>query len=391
MRPLAGIQILDLTTILSGPFCTHQLLLLGAEVIKVEKPGRGDASRYLGGVSEMNEIGLGGFFTAINAGKKSVTLDLKNKRDRQAFLELTRKSDVLVENFRPGVMGKLGLGFNQLKKHNQSLIYCSISGFGQSGPMSGLGAYDQVIQGISGLMHMTGFPDEKPCRVGFPVADIIAGLTAAMAIAATLSEPREKNACFIDISMLEAMLSAMCWPAFNALNTEVELKRVGNDNSASSPSGAFRTQDGLINIAINSQAEFERLCHVLQHPEWIDRPEYSSASRRIENRQELSKHIESILSMKKCTYWIAKFQRSKIVASEILTLKDVFDLDQIKSREFVVRSQGLHVAGGPISLPGPGFRFNGDAPAFGLTAPKLGQHTSAVLAGIHPDEHVSQC
>jgi len=211
-RPLTGIRVLDLTNVLAGPYCTFHLMLLGAEVVKVEIPGRGDLARKLGPDPELNRAGLGASFLAQNAGKKSVELDLKQPADRAAFAELVANADVLVENYRAGVMARIGFGWERLRELNPSLIYCAITGFGQHGPMSQAPAYDQIIQGLSGMMSITGTPETAPLRVGFPVADTVGGLSAALAITAALAGRRhDGEGRFLDVSMLEASLSAMGW------------------------------------------------------------------------------------------------------------------------------------------------------------------------------------
>ena len=210
MKPLESFKVLDLTNVLAGPFCCHQLAHLGAEVIKVEVPERGDLARQLGADPELNEKGMGVSFLAQNAGKRSLTLNLKHPQGREIFFRLIEKADVLVENFRPGVMERLGLGFEKLKEINPQLVYCAISGFGQDGPLWDSPAYDQIIQGLSGTMSVTGTDDSGPLRVGFPMSDTIGGITAALGITASLSQPK-REAVFIDVSMLESRMVTMGW------------------------------------------------------------------------------------------------------------------------------------------------------------------------------------
>jgi len=263
-KPLYGIRVLDLTNVLAGPYCCHQLVHLGAEVIKVEAPKTGDLARQLGADESLNRKLMGISFLAQNAGKKSITLNLKSPRGKKLFLQLTETAEVLVENFRPGVMGRLGLGFEELKKINPNLIYCAISGFGQSGTSSDLPAYDQIIQGASGLMSITGNQSSSPLRVGFPVADTVGGITAAFAISAALNaNPR---GAFIDVSMLEALMSSMGWALSNYLNTGVEPIAYGNENPTSAPSGTFNTSDGLLNIAANKDEQ------IYINPPFVSKP-----------------------------------------------------------------------------------------------------------------------
>ncbi|MGW4802395.1 CaiB/BaiF CoA transferase family protein, partial [Nonomuraea sp. NPDC004297] len=216
--PLDGVKVVDLTNVLAGPYCGYQLMLFGAEVIKVEVPGAGDLARRLGPDPELNRERMGASFLAQNAGKKSVELDLKSPAGRAAFESMITGADVLLENFRAGVLARLGYGWERLRELNPGLVYCSISGFGQSGPMSSAPAYDQIIQGLSGMMSVTGTPDTAPVRVGFPVCDTVGGLTAALAVCAALAgRQRSGRGCHLDLSMLEASISAMGWTVSNYL------------------------------------------------------------------------------------------------------------------------------------------------------------------------------
>jgi formyl-CoA transferase len=215
MGPLEGIRVLDLTNVLAGPFCGHQLAHLGAEVIKVEAPGRGDLARDLGADPELNARLMGTSFLAQNAGKKSVTINLKHTQGKALLKRLVEGADVLIENFRPGVMDRLELGWEVLREVNPRLVYGAISGFGQDGPWRDRPAYDQIIQGVSGVMSITGDKDTAPLRVGYPIADTIGGLTAALAVAAALNDRDRKGGTFIDVSMLEAVLATMGWAVSN--------------------------------------------------------------------------------------------------------------------------------------------------------------------------------
>lgn len=215
MKPLHGKKIIDLTNVLAGPFCTYQLVNLGAEVIKVETPIKGDLARNLGSDPNLNSIGMGISFLAQNSGKSSITLNLKSSKGKSILKKLIKRSDALVENFRPGVMERLSLDYKKLKIENPDLIYCAITGFGQDGPLSQNPAYDQIVQGLSGVMSITGDKNNNPFRVGYPISDTIGGLTAAMAISAALNNP--KGGSFIDISMLESTLVTMGWVISNYL------------------------------------------------------------------------------------------------------------------------------------------------------------------------------
>ncbi len=250
---LSGIKVLDLTNVLAGPFCCHQLAHMGAEVIKIETVGRGDLARQLGASKNLSSQLMGISFLAQNAGKKSLTINLKSQKGKEIFLKLVKVSDIVVENFRPGVMKRLGLEYDSLKKVNSKLIYCSISGFGQTGPMSKRPAYDQIIQGLSGLMSITGRDGDGPLRVGSPLADTVGGLTAAMAISAALNKRPRGQA--IDVAMLDSLLTTMGWVVSNYLIGGVIPTQQGNENMTSAPSGTFQTGDGLLNISANEEKQ----------------------------------------------------------------------------------------------------------------------------------------
>jgi crotonobetainyl-CoA:carnitine CoA-transferase CaiB-like acyl-CoA transferase len=276
--PLQGLRVLDLTNVLAGPFACHQLAHLGAEVIKVEALNGGDLARQLGADAALNQANMGVSFLAQNAGKRSIALDLKKPGGKAVLRRLVATSHALVENFRPGVMQRLGLGYEALLAHNPRLVYCAISGFGQDSPLQGLPAYDQIIQGMAGVMSITGDAHSAPLRVGFPVADTIGGLTAAMAVCAALAERDRVAGRFIDVSMLEAVIATMGWAVSNLLIAGREAQPMGNENMTASPSGAFRTADGLLNIAANKQQQFEALARTIGREDPYRRPALCAAS-----------------------------------------------------------------------------------------------------------------
>jgi crotonobetainyl-CoA:carnitine CoA-transferase CaiB-like acyl-CoA transferase len=250
--PLAGLRVLDLTNVMAGPFCCYQLALLGAEVIKVELPKTGDLARQLGADPGLSQNLMGASFLTQNAGKKSITLNLKDPRGRDLLKRLAGSADALVESFRPGVMIRLGVDAAVLRIEHPRLVYCALSGFGQTGPLSARPAYDQVIQGLSGLMSVTGDETSAPLRVGFPVSDAVAGLNAALAVCAALAHAaRTGEGGTIDVSMLESSIAIAAWVVGNYMIAGEEPQPMGNENRTAAPSGVFRTQDGLLNIAAN--------------------------------------------------------------------------------------------------------------------------------------------
>jgi crotonobetainyl-CoA:carnitine CoA-transferase CaiB-like acyl-CoA transferase len=380
---LAGLRVLDLTNVLAGPFCCYQLAQLGAEVIKVETPGSGDLARQLGADPELNRRLMGASFLAQNAGKRSITLNLKHAKAREAFLRLVKTADVLVENFRPGVMERLGLGYSALKAAKTDLIYCAISGFGQDGPLKLNPAYDQIIQGISGLMSVTGDAQSAPLRVGFPVADTMGGITAAYAISAALfRRERSGEGEFIDVSMLESTLGAMAWVVSNWLIAGVRPQAWGNENMTASPSGTFRTGDGLLNIAANQQQQFETLCRLIERPELVRDPRFAAREDRKRNRFELNKEIEQALASRPAAEWSALMNDQGVPAGPVLDVPSVLEHPQIVERKLLHTFEDVPELDRAISVVRSGFRLASGDPAPASPPPVLGADTESLLAEL---------
>ena len=385
-KPLHGVTVLDLTNVLAGPFCCHQLAHLGATVIKVEAPGRGDLARQLGADTGLNEKLMGVSFLAQNAGKKSITLNLKDPRGKDILKKLVKKADVLVENFRPGVMDRLELDYDALSKVNPALIYCAISGFGQNGPMKKLPAYDQIVQGLSGIMTITGEEDKGTYRVGYPVADTIGGLTAACAISSALAGRalgnNEGKGSFIDISMLESVVATMGWVVSNFLIAGLQPTANGNDNFTSSPSGAFRTADGQINIAANKQEQFEAVCDVLELDALKADPRFLTRSDRLSNRKELAGLLENVLQTGRTDDWVRAFNAVGVPAGAVLTVPQALSLPQIADRGMIADFASVPGVERDIRVLRTGMKLNGEAPSVDAPPPVLGQDNETILAGL---------
>ena len=385
-KPLHGVTVLDLTNVLAGPFCCHQLAHLGATVIKVEAPGRGDLARQLGADAGLNEKLMGVSFLAQNAGKKSITLNLKDPRGKDILKKLVKKADVLVENFRPGVMDRLELDYDVLSKVNPALIYCAISGFGQNGPMKKLPAYDQIVQGLSGIMTITGEEDKGTYRVGYPVADTIGGLTAACAISSALAGRalgnNEGKGSFIDISMLESVVATMGWVVSNFLIAGQQPTANGNDNFTSSPSGAFRTADGQINIAANKQEQFEAVCDVLELDALKADPRFLTRSDRLSNRKELAGLLERVLQTGRTDDWVLAFNAVGVPAGAVLTVPQALLLPQIADRGMIADFASVPGVERDIRVLRTGMKLNGEAPSVDAPPPVLGQDNETILAGL---------
>lgn len=377
--PLSGVRVLDLTNVLSGPFCCHQLAHMGAEVIKVEIPGSGDLARQLGADSDLNEKYMGVSFLAQNSGKKSITINLKAEEGKKLLKKLVRTADVVVENFRPGVMDRLKLGYETLLKENPSLVYCAISGFGQDGPLKDLPAYDQIIQGMSGVMSITGDPDNAPLRVGYPMADTIGGMTAAFAISSALNNRETNGGCFLDVSMLESVISTMGWVVSNYLVAGKSPQPMGNDNFTASPSGTFKTGEGLINIAANKQVQFEAVCHVVGRSELTKDPRFIKRQDRLEFRQELKELLEDSMSSNTAEYWRDKFNEAGVPAGCVATVEQALSQDQIADRGMIATFNGAQGLDREIKIARPGVKLNGKPIVTTTPPPALGQHTDELL------------
>ncbi len=381
-KPLHGIRVLDLTNVLAGPFACHQLAHMGADVIKVEARAGGDLARQLGADQALNEALMGVSFLAQNPGKRSITLDLKHATGKQVFRRLVASADVLVENFRPGVMDRLGLGHAELQKDNPRLVYCAISGFGQDGPLRDLPAYDQIIQGMSGIMSITGAPENAPYRVGYPVADTIGGLTAAFAVAAALADTRRERGVFIDVSMLEAAIATMGWAVSNHLVAGREPQPLGNDNVTASPSGTFRTGDGLLNIAANKQEQFDAVCRVLGHPEWRVDIRFADRAARLRHRAELKALIEQSMQQESAEVWWRRLIEAGVPAGPVYSVPQALAHPQIDGRGMIANYPDAPGVGRDIRIVRTGFKLDGEAPSVDAPPPRLGEHTAAILAEL---------
>jgi CoA:oxalate CoA-transferase len=382
IQPLHGIRVLDLTNVLAGPFACHQLAHMGADVIKVEARGTGDLARQLGADHELNKANMGVSFLAQNPGKRSITLNLKSSKGKEVFRRLVRTADVVMENFRPGVMDRLGVGHAELFKENPKLVYCAISGFGQDGPLRDLPAYDQIIQGMSGIMSVTGAPENAPYRVGYPVADTIGGITAAFAVAAALADRNRSEGVFIDVSMLEAAMATMGWAVSNHLIAGREPKPLGNDNVTASPSGTFRTGKGLLNIAANKQEQFEAVCTVLGHPEWAQDPRFVDRHARLQHREELRALIEEVMAGAPADHWWSALNDAGVPAGPVYTVAQALEHPQIESRGMLATFVNAPGVGRDIRIVRTGFKLNGEAPSVAAPPPQLGEHTHAILTEL---------
>jgi len=381
MKLLEKVRVLDLTNVLSGPFATMHLALLGAEVIKIENPDGGDLARKLGSVNPLNKQLMGTSFLAQNANKKSLTLNLKFEEGKEIFRKLLKTADIVVENFRPGVMGKLGFSYEKICQINPKIIYCAISGFGQTGPDAFKPAYDQIIQGLSGVMAVNGDERLNPLRAGFPVCDTVGGLNAAFAIMAALyHRERTGEGQFIDIAMLDSIMPLMGWVAANLLIGNQQPVLMGNDNFTAAPSGSFRTQDGYVNIAANQQKQWEDLADALGVPELKTDPRFQERDTRKANRKQLTPLLEEKLTRESTIHWVDVLNEKGIPTGDIYGLEKALLQPQSEHRQVIatVKEPGI----GDIKLFNLTAKFSKTPAQIDAPPPRLSAHTAEILKGL---------
>jgi crotonobetainyl-CoA:carnitine CoA-transferase CaiB-like acyl-CoA transferase len=381
MKMLDGVRVLDLTNVLSGPFATLHLALLGADVIKIENPKGGDLARALGCLPELNKQLMGTSFLAQNANKKSLTLNLKDPEGKEIFRRLAATADVVVENFRPDVMGRLGLSYESLSALNPRLVYCAISGFGADGPDALKPAYDQIIQGLSGEMAINGDERLNPLRAGFPVCDTVGGLNAAFAIMAALyHRERTGEGQYVDVALLDSIMPLMGWVAANLLIGKQQPVLMGNDNFTAAPSGVFRTQDGYINIAANKQEQWEAVADVLGVPELKEDQRFRERDVRKKNRRELTPLLEAKLTQRATRHWVDMLNAHDVPSGEILSLEAALGQPQVRHRGTITRvaCEGI----GELPLFTLTARFSRTPGEIEDAPPRLSAHTAEILGTL---------
>ena len=378
---LNGIRVLDVTQVMAGPYCAMLLCDLGADVVKVEMPPHGDASRRMAGARGTDSPA----FNAVNRGKRGVVVDMKTDRGRDVVVRLARAADVFVENARPGVMGRMGLGYSDLRSVNPGLVYASISGYGQTGPHGSRGGFDLVAQGVAGIMSVTGESGGPPVKAGIPLTDLGAGLFAAIGILAALQHrARTGEGQHVDTSLVEAGVALSVWEATEFFASGQAPQPMGSAHRMSAPYQALACADGYITIGAANDRLFERLCSLLGHPEWSSDPEYANDTARVANRQALAERIEAVTRLRPRAHWLALFEDHGVPCGPINNYADVFDDEQIAAREMVVETD--HPTLGRLRTLGSPLKMSRTPPQPGRPAPLLGQHTDDVLreAGYAP-------
>ena len=382
--PLAGVRVIDLTNVLAGPLASYQMALLGAEVIKIEVPGVGDAARRMGADPKLGALRMGASFCSINSGKQSITLNLKHARGKELFKRLVKDADVVLENFRPGTMKKLGLDYAALNSLNPGLIYCAVSGFGQSGPLSLRPAYDQIIQGFSGIMSLTGDRDTAPMRAGYVVCDTMAAMTAAFAVCAALfRRATTGEGEMIDVSMLDASFATMAsWVISNYLNAGKTPQPMGNENHTAAPSGTYRTGKGLINIVVNEERHFLRLCDIIDRPQFKSDPRFCERDIRIANREVLRGLLEEALQARSAAEWEKLFDEAGVPAGPILTIPEIVAHPQVAERGLLKRFEKVKDLERDLQVTRAGFRLSKEQPDVATPPPQLGQDSARILGAM---------
>jgi crotonobetainyl-CoA:carnitine CoA-transferase CaiB-like acyl-CoA transferase len=385
-KPFAGVKILDFTRVLAGPYASYQLALLGADVIKVEAR-EGDEMRFGSRANDWEKRGLAAPWVAVNAGKRSITLDLKQPRAIEVIKRMVPKVDVVMENFRPGVMDKLGIGYDTLKAINPRLIYAAVSGFGQVGPDKATAAFDGMIQAMSGLMSITGFPSNGPTRVGFAGADVMSGFTAAFGVASALYQRTHTGTGqLVDVAMIDAVTGFLAQQFTEHLMTGRVHEQAQNLSVTRKPTGnLFRTKDGWMVLAVMTEPQFQRLMKQLGREDAAAEPKFKDWPTRIANNTALHGIIEAAMTQRSSAEWADLFARNDIPAGRVLTIPETVKLDHYGRRTVLQTVETEH---GPITVVGSGFRMEHDGGSIERPPARLGQHTDEVLgeAGYSPAE-----
>ena len=372
---LEGVKVLDLTQIMAGPYCTMMLADMGADVVKVEKPNGGDDTRRMGPPFIEGESAA---FLGINRNKRSIVVDLRSDEGRRIVMDMAREYDILVQNFRPGSLERMGLGYDQVRELNPAIVYCTISGFGGTGPYATRGGFDLVTQGMSGLMSVTGHPDSPPTKVGVPLCDLNAGMFAAIGIlTAYINRLRTGKGQHVDTSLLEAGIAYTFWESAMYFATGEVPGPKGSAHRLTAPYQAFETSDGYVNIGAANQANWERLCTAIKRDELVSDPRFVEPRDRMNNLDELTATLERTFSQRSSEYWLNRLEDAGVPAGPIYNIEQVYEDPQVRARDMVVKTD--HPVAGRTSNIGIPIKMSETPGRFQRPAPTLGQHTDEVL------------
>ena len=375
--PLAGVRVIDLTRVLAGPFCAMSLGDMGAQVIKIEEPGKGDDTRgwppFVSGEAT--------YFLSVNRNKKSLTLNMKAPEGQAILRRLLAAADVVLENFRPGTMERLGFGYEALRKANPRLVYCSISGFGESGPEAHRPGYDLIVQGESGVMDITGFPDGPPVKVGNSIGDLVAGMAAAHGITlALLSRAKTGKGQKVEIGMLDVMASLLTYQAGLYWNAGGRPVRRGNEHPSIVPYEVFKAQDVYLTLGVANNSLWERTCRALDREDLIRDPRFDTEANRVANRKALVPLLNEILGARPADEWLARLDKAGVPAGRIKSVAEVCESAHLRARGMVVALP--HPKAGSITVMGVPLRLHDTPGAAAAPPPLLGQHTDEILTGL---------
>ena len=381
--PLEGVRVLDLTSVMAGPYCTMVLGDMGAEVIKVENFPEGDASRRF----DPKVNGESYCFAVLNRNKKSIGLNMKDPRGKDAFMKLAAKADIITENFRPGVVKKLGIDYDSVAKVNPGVIYASMSGFGQTGPYGHKGGFDIVAQGMSGIMMMTGYPGGRPAKVGIAMNDIASGVTALTGIlGAYIGRLRTGKGQYLETSLLEAGLAWTFWEFGAYFGGGERPTATGTRHRRSTPYQAYKTQDGYVTVGGNNNKLWTAFCtSVCGKPEWLTDPRFNPLSQRLKNVDELEREIEGVFADHPTAHWVEKLDAAGVPGGPVYTYEQTLADPHIKARNMVVEMD--HPKIGRMKAMGIPVKSTGELLAIRKAAPWLGQHTDEVLQQLGYGEH----
>jgi formyl-CoA transferase len=374
VKPLEGIRVIDLSRVLAGPYATLLLADMGAEVIKVEEPGRGDDTRawppFVGGEAT--------YFMSVNRGKKSLTLNLKAEAGKTILRRLVEGADVLLENFRPGTLERLGFGYEAVRRLNPRLVYCSISGFGETGPEASRPGYDLIVQGESGLMDLTGFPDGPPVKVGNSIADLASGTMAAHGIVLALfARGRTGAGQKVEISMLEVMTALLTYQGQAYLSTGTSPRRRGNQHPSIVPYEVFQTADGYLTVGVANNSLWARFCEALGEPALARDARFDTEAKRVENRTLLVPLLERTFATAPAAVWLDRLARAGVPAGKIKSVGEALDSEHLRARGAIVAV--VHPSAGEMRMVGPPIRLHGTPGEVAGPAPRLGEHTDEIL------------
>lgn len=386
MKALDGIRVVDLSRVLAGPFCTQMFGDLGAEVIKVEQPGTGDDTRYWGPPFLQDKNGQdtteSAYYLSINRNKKSVEIDLSKEEGQAALHELIEDADILIQNFKVGGLERFGFGYEQLKDRYPSLIYCTITGFGRTGPLSAEPGYDFLAQAMAGLMACTGEPAGPPMKVGVALSDILTGLNASVGVLAALYH-REKTGQgqLVDVALTDCTLAALTNVAQYYLTSGKPAPRVGNAHSTIVPYQAFEASDGFLVIAVGNNRQFQRLCRCLKKTEWVDDMRFSTNADRVKNRSTLTSMIADIIKTQTTQDWISLFSAADVPAGPVNTMGQIFEMEQIQARGMKIQMDHP-LSPDPINLIGNPVKLSKTPVQYDEPPPILGQHNEEILTDL---------